>query len=410
MSAAATARLPLWRAAWVVARRDFLAILLSRAFLFFLLGPLFPLLVGGLAGGLGAEVQEQVQRPAIAVAMPAADTAAVLAAATRLAEPLGERLPPMRAAPAGEGPQALLAKKENNLGAVLTGTLDRPVLTGSAETIERWQGLVALTVRDARSGAARAAPGDVRLAPTASTASDTSRRQLLTAQGAQVLLFLLSMMLAGMVLSNLVEEKANKIIEILAAAIPMDAVFLGKLFAMLGVSLVGIAVWTACFGGIILLAGDALPPLAAPAVGWPAFVILFVAYFAMNYLLLGSLFLAIGSLASTVREVQTLSLPVTMAQLLVFFFAGYAIAQPGTPVELAAIGFPLSSPYAMLARAAQDPTLWIHLAALGWQALWVALFIRAGANLFRRRVMKSGPQRATATGGWRKRFAAKRVA
>ena len=50
-------------------------------------------------------------------------------------------------------------------------------------------------------------------------------------------------MLAGMVLSNLVEEKANKIIEILAAAIPMEALFLGKLFAMLGVSLVGIATW-----------------------------------------------------------------------------------------------------------------------------------------------------------------------
>ena len=35
---------------------------------------------------------------------------------------------------------------------------------------------------------------------------------------------LLTMLLAGMVLSNLVEEKGNKIIEILAAAIPMDAV------------------------------------------------------------------------------------------------------------------------------------------------------------------------------------------
>jgi ABC-2 type transport system permease protein len=44
------------------------------------------------------------------------------------------------------------------------------------------------------------------------------------------------MLLAGMVLSNLVEEKGNKIIEVLAAAIPMDAVFLGKLFAMLAVS------------------------------------------------------------------------------------------------------------------------------------------------------------------------------
>ena len=54
---------------------------------------------------------------------------------------------------------------------------------------------------------------------------------------------MLTMLLAGMLLSNLVEEKSNKIIEVLAAAVPIDAIFLGKLFAMLAVSLVGIAVW-----------------------------------------------------------------------------------------------------------------------------------------------------------------------
>ena len=64
-----------------------------------------------------------------------------------------------------------------------------------------------------------------------------------TAQVSLTLLFIVTMFLTGMVMSTLVEEKANKIIEILAAAIPMDAVFLGKLFAMLAVSMVGIAVW-----------------------------------------------------------------------------------------------------------------------------------------------------------------------
>ena len=35
-------------------------------------------------------------------------------------------------------------------------------------------------------------------------------------------------------------------------------------------------------------------------------------------------------------------------------------------------------------------------AALAWQALWVLLFVRMGATLFRRRVMKSGPQQPRA--------------
>ncbi|RZV33508.1 MAG: ABC transporter permease, partial [Sphingomonadaceae bacterium] len=153
---------------------------------------------------------------------------------------------------------------------------------------------------------------------------------------------------------------------------------------------VGIAVWGSFGGALFLLAGEALPDIPDPALGWPLFALLGVAYFAMGYLLLGSLFLTIGSMAATVREVQTLSMPVTMAQLVVFFLAAYAMTSPGSPLEIFAAVFPLSSPFAMLARAAQSPDIWPHILALGWQALWVALFIKGGATLFRRRVMKSG--------------------
>src|SRR5690606_17551688 len=108
------------------------------------------------------------------------------------------------------------------------------------------------------------------------------------------------------------------IIEILAAAIPMDAVFFGKLFAMLGVSLVGISVWGLSGAAIVVAGGqdgmiaERLAALAPPGVGWPLFFGFGVLYFTLGYLLLGSIFLAIGSLAATVREVQTMSMPVTM--------------------------------------------------------------------------------------------------
>ena len=80
----------------------------------------------------------------------------------------------------------------------------------------------------------------------------------------------------------------------------------------------------------------------------------------MNYLLLGAIFLTIGAQASTVREVQTLSMPVTFAQVVIFGFASTAVGQPNSTEALAAAIFPLSSPMAMLARAAQDPAWWPH--------------------------------------------------
>ena len=62
-----TGRLSTLAAAFVVARRDFVAILFSRSFIFFLLGPLFPILVGGLAGGIGQQVKSHADRPELGV-------------------------------------------------------------------------------------------------------------------------------------------------------------------------------------------------------------------------------------------------------------------------------------------------------------------------------------------------------
>ena len=384
-----TTRLSRFEAARVIARRDFHAILFSRAFFFFLLGPLFPLLIGGLAGGIGGQVQREAIANSVALVMDDEDSRKMVAAREDLGPQVGAILPRLSLDTSGETPEQILRRPGANFAAVVTGTVAEPRLTAPEGQIERWRGPIALIA--ARAG--EAAPGafpEVAVDPVATSNAAARTDRIRTAQAGQLLLFLLMMLLAGMVLSNLVEEKANKVIEVLAAAVPMDAVFLGKLFAMLGVSFVGIIVW-AGFGGVIaMLAGESLPQLPEPALGWPAFIGLGIAYFAMGYLLLGSLFLTIGGMAATVREVQTLSMPVTMAQLLVFFLAAGSITRPGSPMELFAAVFPLSSPFAMLARAAQSEEVWPHLLALGWQGLCVILFVRFGALLFRRRVMKSG--------------------
>ena len=385
------------RAALVIARRDFVAVVFSKTFIFFLIGPAFPLVVGGIAGNIGAKVQQNVETPTIGLAMSADDNRRLIAAREELDGRTGGFLPDMTVladmAP-GESFDAIgaLASADRPVSAVLTGTLGKPRLIGPKESVGRWQGLVSNLSGRASAKIATDYP-EVAVTVTNTSVAKVRTGQVYTAQGAQVLLFLLTMLLAGMVLSNLVEEKSNKIIEVLAAAIPMDAMFMGKLFAMLAVSLVGIAVWGTAIGTVVLMGAKSMPALSTPAVGWPLFLILGFLYFAMAYLLMGSLFLSIGGMAATVREVQTLSMPVSMFQLMVFFFSSYALTVPGTWVEWLSVIFPVSSPYAMLARAAQQPAVWPHVVALLWQAFWVVVIVRAGAQLFRRTVMKSGPAR-----------------
>jgi ABC-2 type transport system permease protein len=396
------------RAAFVIGRRDFTAIIFSKAFFFFLLGPLFPLLVGGFAGALGGQVASDMARPVLGVAMEGDDAQQLIAARTMLAKEMGERRFPelklLDANAAGQSPEAVLNDKKNGLAAVLGGTLKAPVLIGTAGPIESWRGEIAMLSAYAQNSSAIVLP-EVETRLVQQSAGNEKQLRLVTAQGAQVMLFMLTMLLAGMVLSNLVEEKANKIIEILAAAVPMDAVFLGKLFAMLAMSFVGLAVWTSVGFGLVALSGTAaLPSFPTPAVGWPIFITLGVIYFAMAYLILGSLFLGIGAMAATVREVQTLSMPVTMVQLINFFIAMYAVTKMGEPVEIFACIFPFTSPFAMIARAAQDATLWYHLVAVIGQGIFAYLILRIGVALFRRNVMKSGNAGRIKTEGRRKLF------
>jgi ABC-2 type transport system permease protein len=379
------------RAAFVIARRDFTAIIFSKSFFFFLLGPLFPLGIGVAAGGLGSQVSRDIETTTIGIVLSPEEADNLLATRARLSLSLGPKsLPDLLILNDVQDREADIVAKldsDKSINAILSGTLAKPVLTGSQRDVGRWQGKVALL---AETAIAQPVPVEIETRLVGQTGSSSERGQLLTAQGAQAILILLTMILAGMVLSNLVEEKTNKIIEILAAAIPMDAIFLGKLFAMLGMALVGIAVWSTLGLSVSLVVGVHWNALPVPAVGWPLFIILMIFYFSMAYLLLGSLFLGIGAMATTVREVQTLSMPVTMGQLLVFFLAYSSITKLGEPVEWFAVLFPFSSPFAMIARAAQMDNIWQHGLALIWQAIFTMIIIRFSVMLFRRNVMKSG--------------------
>ena len=78
------------RSAFVIARRDFGATVLSKAFIFFLLAPLFPLLMGGVFGGIGARVATQAEHPVVAVVAPRADFDRLNAAREDMADAMGD--------------------------------------------------------------------------------------------------------------------------------------------------------------------------------------------------------------------------------------------------------------------------------------------------------------------------------
>lgn len=391
----------LLRGALVIARRDFIATVFSKSFLLFLLAPLFPVAVMLVFGSLTVNAARQVERPVVAVIGETQDFAALSAARERIAAAFSQaslvRLVHSQPEPdRAEQRRRLLESEDPPVLAVLEGGLEHPRLTGDIGSDGSTARQLALLVEQARRLEAAPEPQGLPLvvAPAQRSSGSLASARMITAQAGQAILFVLTILLATMLLSQLIEEKSNKIIEVLAAAVPVGSIFLGKLLAMLSVSLLGIAVWTgAAASAIAAFTDGGLATLPPPALGWPVFIALGIIYFAMSYLLIGAIFLGIGGHASSAREVQTLSMPVTMAQIVVFAIAALAISEPNGPAGLAAAAFPLSSPYVMIARAAQFAELWPHLVAILWQILWVGLILALAARLFRRSVLKSGPSR-----------------
>lgn len=394
----------LFEASWVIARRDFIATVYSRSFIIFLIAPLLVFAAAIVFGNMLGDADRANSQPTVAVVADSATQQAFVAARDRLAAATHEQAFPLLepVAPAEDlAVQAgnLLADEAKGYSAVLSGTLDRPVLTGP-QKIEEWVGKrTRLIVDDARRAAALETAGRAVPAATlervitdeAAGNLQANRRDL--ARGVQGLFFALTVLLATLLLSNLAEEKSNKVIEIMAAAVPLDAVFFGKLISMVGISFVGLALWGGTLGlgylFVQLIQDWVTLPQSGPAVGWAAFLILSLVYYATYYMLLGALFLGIGSQASNIREIQTLTMPITIVQSGVFFLALSIVGGPSGALAWFTYLFPFSSPLAMIAYAAESPALWPHLLAIVWQLLWVWLIVRISARLFRLTVLKS---------------------
>ncbi|MBA3939855.1 MAG: ABC transporter permease [Sphingopyxis sp.] len=402
---------PFLRTIFVIARRDFLSIVATPTFLLFLLAPLFMIGVGAIGGAGASQLADSARGAGRIVALvDTGDIEALRAADSRLRDALPRREKPVtleiRVATPAADPLAIAREKGSDTYAVLSGPLAAPRIVEQEKGSSSGRYLALLAGEVLRDRAAGPLPPVApRFESIANQGASIAVQQSM-GFGAVFAIFLLTLLLAGQAVGMLAEEKGNKVIEILAAAVPLESVFLGKLLGLLGVAILFIAFWTAMAIGGGLVAATQIDPgaiaatgaagksaaalVSAPATGWPFFIGIGFAYFVMAFLLLGAVFLGVGAQAGTVREIQMLSLPITIFQVAMFSLSAAASSAPGSRLATIAQIFPFSSPLAMAARAATDGNHAIHLLALGWQAIWVALVVYLSVRLFRAGVLSGG--------------------
>lgn len=215
---------------------------------------------------------------------------------------------------------------------------------------------------------------------------DAEKSMVATIAGyAFAMLFYISALIFGIQLANsVVEEKQSRIVEIIAASIPLRHLLAGKIMGntVLAVAQMVLYAGVALIGLSFTDYSTYVPDLSGP-------VLWFLVFFVAGFLALSCLWAVAGSLASRTEELQSTSTPLTMLVMALFFGA---MLLDGRWQVIGSFVPPLSAILMPMRLLNGDVPLWQPLAALGLLIAFAAFTIWIGERLYRRSLMQTSGQ------------------
>jgi ABC-2 type transport system permease protein len=189
------------------------------------------------------------------------------------------------------------------------------------------------------------------------------------------------------------EEKTNRIVEVMISSVKPFQLMLGKIIGVGGVGFTQFVIWVVLIGLIssgigAMIGGDAAQMAQNPNMGaanagmdgmkeaqsmgkgaqfllelkkqnWLLLIPLFLLFFLLGYLMYSALFAAVGSAVGDDQgEAQTLTLPITIPVIIAIYIMITAVRAPDSSLAVWSSLFPLFSPIVMPARLPFNPPAW----------------------------------------------------
>ena len=191
---------------------------------------------------------------------------------------------------------------------------------------------------------------------------------------------------ASILLNSVMEEKSNKILEVLLSSASSTEILTGKVLGVALLTLTVLLVW-AGIGAAGLIASF---PETARDIGTivmeDGMILYFAAYAVGGYLMYAVLFAAIGAFCETPRDAQTLMGPIMMVLVIPIIVVQMALRTPDAPLVKILSWVPFFTPFLMPARAPADPPMYeiigtmAAMFAMALVMVWIAgRAFRAGA-------------------------------
>ncbi|HWS33018.1 MAG TPA: ABC transporter permease [Actinoplanes sp.] len=215
--------------------------------------------------------------------------------------------------------------------------------------------------------------------------------------GLAMLCYITSLIFGLQIAQSVVEEKQTRIVEILVAAIPVRALLAGKVAAITVLAFAQIALLV-----VITLVGTRVAGLDTgvidairPALGW------FLPFFILGFVMLATLWAAVGALAARQEDLGSTSGTVQMLVLIPFFAV---IFMRDNDAVLTALSYlPFSAPMAMPIRIFEnDAAGWEPFAALAILAVSAVGLLFVGSRVYQGSLLRTNGKTSFAA-AWRTR-------
>ncbi|HEY9467410.1 MAG TPA: ABC transporter permease [Vicinamibacterales bacterium] len=167
-------------------------------------------------------------------------------------------------------------------------------------------------------------------------------------------LLVFGIMIGGQtLLTQTIEEKSSRVVEVLLSAVSPLELMAGKILGQMAVSMLVLALYILI--GLALLSSFAMLGLLDPLL-----IVYLIVFFLVGYLVFASVFAAVGAAVNEMREAQSLMTPIMLALMAPWFFAAPIGRDPNAAFSIAMSLIPPVNTFAMMVRLASStpPPFW----------------------------------------------------
>jgi len=196
-----------------------------------------------------------------------------------------------------------------------------------------------------------------------------------------------------MLLNNTIEEKSNRIAEVLLSSVTPHEIMMGKLLGIAGIGLTMVGAWLGTvFIGLRFWQGPGAAELsqALDAVAASGLIPTFLLCFLLGYLIYAGLFLSIGALCNDIKEAQSFQGPLMLIMMVPFFTMTFINRDPHGTLATILTWIPLYTPFTLMNRAAANPPMLEIVGATLLMIVTALLFLWSAGRIFRIGMLRAG--------------------